>query len=303
MRKVAREAAGEMTVGELMAWYVETCSRPHKKTWKRDEDNIRRHLPPVASWPISRLTRQELRAIHAKIGETSGHSSANHVLALVRTVFNRATENEKWDGANPAVGIKPFREKSRDRRLMPGEIPAFFDAVMRQPNAEFRDFILLALFTGARKSNVLAMRWDQIDLVGRTWRIPETKNGTPQTIPLGDPEIEILTARKAGAKSPWVLPSDASKTGHLPCGWRRWKNLVKDAGLPPCDLRIHDLRRTLGSWMVDTGATLAVIGQALHHKSPSATAIYARLSLDPVREAKGKAIDALLKARSNDVAP
>ena len=61
------------------------------------------------------------------------------------------------------------------------------------------------------------------------------------------------------------------------------------------DLRIHDLRRSLGSWLAMTGANLSIIGKTLAHKNVSTTAIYARLSLDPVRTSMNKATDEILK--------
>ena len=136
------------------------------------------------------------------------------------------------------------------------------------------------------------MRWDQIDLQAMTWRIPRTKNGESQTIPLGEPEAMILKGRQAESSSPWVFPSPAKIDQHLSPPRAGWERILKRAGI--ADLRMHDLRRTLGSYMVDTGASLAIIGKTLNHKSQQATAIYARLSLDPIREAKDKAVRAML---------
>jgi len=129
---------------------------------------------------------------------------------------------------------------------------------------------------------------------GHSWRIPMTKNGTPQTLPLGSNEIEILKKRRNESESPWVFPSPTSKTGHLQEPRKGWERILKRAGIE--NLRLHDLRRTLASYMVDTGASLPIIGKALNHQSQQTTAIYARLSLDPVRQAKDKAVQAMLGA-------
>lgn len=72
---------------------------------------------------------------------------------------------------------------------------------------------------------------------------------------------------------------------------KAWKRICQKAGLK--NLRLHDLRRTCASWMAINGASQYVIGKALNHKSPKSTAIYARLSLDPVREFMEKATGAL----------
>ena len=106
-------------------------------------------------------------------------------------------------GVGPS-GIKTFvlyrmrkhRENSRDRFLQPDELPKFFEQVLEYPNATIRDYILLSLFTGARRANVLEMSWDELHLERAEWRIPETKNGTPQTVPLVPDAVEILRMRK-----------------------------------------------------------------------------------------------------------
>jgi integrase len=97
----------------------------------------------------------------------------------------------------------------------------------------------------------------------------------------------------------WVFPSKRSnaKTPHLsePKGaWKRIRTAAKIEGV-----RVHDLRRTLGSWQAMTGASLTVIGKSLGHRSGTATAIYARLALDPVRESMNKAVTAMLTAGNN----
>ena len=96
---------------------------------------------------------------------------------------------------------------------------------------------------------------------------------------------------KSKGKSPFVFASAESKTGHLVEPKRAWATLLKRANIE--DLRLHDLRRTLGSWQAATGANSYIIGKSLNHKSQSATAIYARLDTDPVRASINKATDAM----------
>lgn len=145
--------------------------------------------------------------------------------------------------------------------------------------------------TAARKSNVLSMHWSNINLVDQTWYIPDTKNGEPHLVPLTQKAMMILQRRREQSDSEWVFPSSTSSSGHLQEPKKAWKRICKKANLT--DLRIHDLRRTAGSWMAISGASQYVIGKALNHKSPESTAIYARLSLDPVREFMEKASNAM----------
>jgi integrase len=138
------------------------------------------------------------------------------------------------------------------------------------------------------------MRWDQIDLTRGEWRIPETKNGESQRVVLSSEAVQILTARgQHYGQSPWVFPSTGA-SGHLQDPKKGWQRLLQRAELQ--DVRIHDLRRTLGSWQAATGANGFVIGKSLGHKSMRATEIYARIDLDPVRHSVQTATKAMFEA-------
>jgi integrase len=188
-----------------------------------------------------------------------------------------------WEGTNPAIGVKKFKEQKRDRFILHDELPKFMEALEVEPNKNMRDLFLICLYTGARCGNVLSMRWEDLDFSINEWRIPDTKNGEPVRIPLIEQALEVLTSRLCLKEStPWVFPSMDSKSGHLESPKAAWKRILDRAGLK--NLRIHDLRRTCGSYQAIAGVSLVVIGKSLGHKSPQSTAIYARLSNDPVRE-------------------
>jgi integrase len=212
---------------------------------------------------------------------------------MISSIFSWATRAGLWDKPNPAAGISKNREKSRDRFLQADELPRFFRALAAEKNETLRDYLLISLLTGARQNNVLTMRWDQLNLDAGTWYIPETKNGTPQIVPLTPHALSILRSRKDSASvfSKFVFEG-RGRTGRLTVPKRGWYRILERAGIS--NLRIHDLRRTLGSWQAATGASLPIIGKTLNHKHPSSTAIYARLSIDPVRRAMETASDAML---------
>ena len=216
---------------------------------------------------------------------------ANRLLERIRSIFNKAIE-WGWQGQNPAVGVKKFKEQSRDRFLQPDELPRFFAALANEPNEAARDFFMISLLTGARKSNTLAMCWRDINFAGATWRIEQTKNGDAQTIHLPKGAMAILTDRKLASESPWVFEG-SGKSGHLADPKKAWERILTEAGIE--NLRIHDLRRTLGSYQAATGANGYIIGKSLGHRSQQSTAIYARLNLDPVRESVNKATEAMFK--------
>ncbi|WP_310600046.1 tyrosine-type recombinase/integrase [Desulfobulbus sp.] len=287
-----RQQRQEMTFAGLFEIYMERHAKIKKRTWREDQRYFDRHLVALGRKRLSTVTRQDIAAIHSRIGKVR-QVHANRVLALISSVFGRAIEFGLWEGLNPCLGVKMFSEQSRDRFLSADELARFFQALEQEPNGTARDFFLVALLTGARRANVLSMRWSDIDLKTETWRIPETKNGTPQNVPLVGPVLDILRDRWKNTSSFFVFPG-RGKTGHLLNPFKAWARICQAAGIKGA--RIHDLRRTMGSWQAKTGASLPIIGKSLNHLSPSTTSIYARLDLDPVRSAMEKAATAMLEA-------
>jgi integrase len=296
-----RQARDEMTFGELFTQYLERHAKLNTKRWYESEAKFKQYCEcdsrgglKISHRRISSITRAEIALLHSRISRAHP-VTANRVLALVSSVFGWAIKAGLWEKLNPASGISKNRERSRDRFLQASELPRFFRALAEEADETLRDYILMSLLTGARQANVLAMKWEQIDLANGLWHIPDTKNGTPHTVPLIREAISILERRMSanGLLDDFVF-SGRGKCGHLREPRRNWHRIIDRAGLT--NLRIHDLRRTLGSWQAATGASLTVIGKTLNHKHPSSTAIYARLSVGPVRAAVEVATKAIMDA-------
>ncbi len=291
--EVKRGHKAELTFSELFGDYMERHSKPKKKTWFEDQAQFRLYLEkPLGKKKLSTIDRKSIAHIHSSITKAGYAPTANRVKALLSSVFGWAISAGLCE-SNPVIGIKSNKENQRDRFLQSDELPKFFKALAEEPNSTIRDYILISLLTGARRSNVLAMRWQDINFERAEWRIPMTKNGTPQTVALSPEAIEILQSRKPSDDVVFVFPG-SGKAGHLMEPKKGWKRILESAEID--NLRIHDLRRTLGSWQAKTGASLAIIGKSLNHKSQNTTAIYARLDLDPVRDSVNKATSAILTA-------
>lgn len=283
----------EITLGDLFTEYMNRHAKVHKMSWQEDERQYTYYLSPWKLRKLSSIRKTDIQKLHQEIGHKSGPYAANRLLALTSSLFNRAIEYCLWDKPNPADGIKKFKEKSRSRFLQADELPRLFTALSEEPNKSARDYILLSLLTGARKSNMLSMRWNEVNFESGFWVIPKTKNGESHTIPLVSQALAILKDRSENRTNEWVFPS-TGKSGHLADPKKAWKRILERAGIT--DLRIHDLRRSLGSWQASTGASLAIIGKTLAHKNVATTAIYARLNIDPVRDAMNKATQAMWDA-------
>ncbi|NBQ67603.1 MAG: site-specific integrase [Nitrosomonadaceae bacterium] len=289
----SRESKREMTLDDLFHEYMVRTAAFNKRPDK-PEANYRLYLSPWGKRKLSSIKHEEVDSLHKKLGRDKGVVTANIALKLLHVMYNKAINEWRiWKGENAAHGIKKFTEKSRDRFLQGDELPRFFQALAEEQNDTMRDYFLLALLTGARRSNVLAMQWSDVNLDRAEWRIEETKNGTPQTVTLSPEAVDLLRNRKPAEPDTFVFPG-SGKTGHLMEPKKAWKRILERAGIE--DLRIHDLRRTLGSWQAKTGASLSIIGKSLNHKNQSTTAIYARLDLDPVRDSVNTATSAMLQA-------
>ena len=313
-----------------------------ERTQKDYLDTARLHMVAIANSKLSHITRSEVKAIHTKVSKKSARQ-ADKAVAIISSVFNYALDQEHFSGINPASRIQKNPAPSRDRFAQAGELSYLFDAIA---DSSMNDFFLLSLLTGARRSNVMAMAWRELDLEAGIWRISITKNGAPQNVTLSPEAISALNIRKSmSGNSSFVFPGN-SKTGHLVEPKKAWSAILLRASMrrlldhleadgklsdeerqradklvleapvaadkryraiadalevdsaiyDMTDLRIHDLRRTLGSWQAKTGASLVIIGKSLNHKSQQSTAIYARLDLDPVRQSVNTATQAMLEA-------
>jgi integrase len=323
-----RAIRAETTLQQLFDTFLTRHAKPYKKASSvtTDEWLFGHYLACWGARQLSTVRVSDVQTLHGKIGADHGHYAANAAMRLLRTLFSKARA-WGWAGDNPVRGIEWFHEKSRERFLGADELPRFFGALAKEPNTTFRDFVLVSLLTGARRSNVQAMQWSQVNLDAATWTITDTKGGKPQTVTLPPAAVAVLKERKAsgerlkervagyaalelarsrretrrrkldmilsGHSEAWVFPG-LGKTGHLVEPKTAWKNLLTRAKL--ADLRLHDLRRTLGSWQASLGANLAVIQKTLGHAQISTTMIYARLNLDPVRQAVDAAAAAMLTA-------
>lgn len=342
-RAIREEPAFVEMLAEMLEKKKKRDGSPITERTKKDYlDTARLHLVSIANSKLSHISRSEVKAIHTKVSKSSARQ-ADKAVAIISSTFNFASDHEHFSGINPASRIQKNAVVSRDRFAQAKELPYLFAAI---GESSLADFFLLALLTGARRSNVQAMAWRDLDLDARIWRIGMTKNGTPQNVTLSPEAVAALRARKLSiGNASFVFPGDG-KTGHLvepKKAWaaillraslrhlldhlealgkvteeerlraetqvseapvaaeKRYRAIAKAMGIDPAlydmtDLRIHDLRRTLGSWQAKTGASLAIIGKSLNHKTHQATAIYARLDLDPVRQSVDTATQAMLEA-------
>ena len=289
--QVRQDRLYEPTFGDLIEQYLERHA-PRKRSTSGDRGMLHTHLLVFRTRQLTDLHRNDVARLHAQVGETAPYR-ANRLVALLRKMFNLARDWGLYSGENPATRIQLFHEESRDRFVQPEELPRLFQAIAEEADPAVRAVVLTALLTGARRTEVLTMRWEDVSLTRAEWRIPHTKAGRPHLLPV--PHALIATFRRLPRVegNPYVFVGQ-NGVGHLYNMKRAWHRIRVKAGIH--DVRFHDLRRTVGSWLAGSGESLSLIGKVLNHRDVNTTAIYARLNLDPVRQALERQASKMLEA-------
>jgi integrase len=281
-------------MADLCAAYM-TRHGNAKKSAGGDQRRIDQHiLPRWKAHKARAITRADVAALHSRIGAAHPYE-ANRTLALLSKMFELA---RRWGFVpeghpNPARDIDRFKEHKRDRWITPQELPRLAQAINDEPNQSARFGLWLYLLTGARKSELLQAQWAHVDWDRSELKVPDTKAGRPHYIPLSGPALALLREIPKVEGNPYILvgrgprgatANEKAKTPtHLVNISKAWDRVRKAAGV--ADVRLHDLRRTVGSWLAQAGNSLHLIGRVLNHSNQSTTAIYARFGEDSVRAA------------------
>ncbi len=291
-----REARRDLTLGDAFQRFHErTKERGAASTAVTHKSRFDTCLKCWEGRKLSSIDREDVIDLHSALGKERGKTTANRAVQLLRAVYNHATDKLRLAVINPAARIELFKEESRERYLTADELPRFFQAVADEPEEIFRDFFMLCLWTGARRGNVQSMKWEHVNLIETVWTIPadEFKTDKIMRVVLCPEAMEILKRRRKYAEGEYVFPGHG-KTGHLIEPKTAWERLRVRGGFQ--NLRMHDLRRTLGSWQAGLGTSLHIIGKSLGHKRPETTQIYAHMDLTAVRLAVESATAAMTAA-------
>jgi integrase len=266
-----RESA---TVKMLAEFYIDRHAKPKKRTWKTDEAALNRLLlPRFGSHLAASITRADIAGIHAGYGKSHPYG-ANRFICVVRKMYNvgRQLGMIPEEMPNPGTEIQRFPEHKRRRYVTPAEMPRLAAAINDDPNEFAGHALWLLLLTGIRRNEILAAKWADVDWDNKTLFIGKTKNGEPVLTPLSRAAIARLKLIPKLKENPFIICGaiPGKPLAYLDAMWRR---IRAETGFH--DLRIHDLRRTVGSWLVRDGASLHLVGAVLNHKDQKTTAGYA----------------------------
>ncbi len=203
-------------------------------------------------------------------------ATLNRYLAALSCALAYGIKSLGWIDVNPVARVEHKREsRGRTRFLSDVERERLLAAAKDSKNKDLYAIIVLAISTGARRGEILSLRWDNIDL-DKGWAVLEhTKNGEMRGLPLWGPALDLVRQLYEKRKSDiWVFPNDKNSG---PCEIKRsWATVVAKAGLH--DFRFHDLRHTCASYLAMNGASPNEIADVLGHKTLSMVKRYAHLS-------------------------
>lgn len=280
------------------------ASKPDKResSWATDESRLRRHvLPLIGKMRVLDLARRDVERMQAKItaGGTAGdHRTGRRGRAIVRggalvaagcvTTLSAMLNWAKVRGLiadNPAHGVRKAKPAKRERFLSTAEARLLLKTLddletQKAISSSHAEIFRILLFTGARKTEILGLRWNEVDFDRKQIRLPRHRSKTGErSITLNGPAVAALA--RVPQSSIYVFPNLKGGEGHTVGLHKTWRTVRAAVGLD--DVRIHDLRHSFASFAADDGESLQVIGKALGHRQSQTTERYAHLTDDPVR--------------------
>lgn len=297
------KARAELTVAQVCDLYLdEGCDTKKASTIATDRGRIERHIKPLLGRKrIGEVTRADIERFMRDVagGKTAadvktgtrgraivegGKGTATRTVGLLGGIMSFAVAR-RFRGDNPVRGVKRYPDKKGETFLSAAELgrigAALADAEAAGVNPSALAIIRLLAFTGARKSEIAALRWREVDLDRGYLRLGDSKTGA-KAVPIGAPAIEILSASPVVEGSDFVFPASSGE-GHFQGTEKVWRAVRTAAGFPT--LRLHDLRHSFASVGLARGDALPVIGAILGHADVKTTSRYAHLADDPVKAA------------------
>jgi len=314
-RQEAKRKLGEIAAGKNLAAVreqqrsvlsfadvVDQFLEEHRKKVERRtiteyERLLRRHaVPALGDRPIDAIDRAAVAKLHHSLAATP--RQANLLLSVLSKLMGWAAKRGLLPSeANPCRGIDRYKENKRERFLSAAELSRLGEALREaEPEKTLAPYaiaaIRLLLLTGARKNEILSLKWDYVDIDNRQLRLPRSKT-SQKSIYLTAAVADILQSLPHVQGNPFVIAGE--KPGaHLVNLQKSWNRIRARAGLE--DVRLHDLRHSYASVGATGGLSLLYVGKLLGHTQASTTQRYAHLAEDPVRQAGEQISEAVAAA-------
>jgi integrase len=267
--------------------------KQYKRGWRTNVSMLKNHiLPAFGALFLNEITLSAVIKLHCSMRD-KGYAAVtcNNVVIMMRYMFNLA---KKWDingaDANPAAGLALFEvNNQRERYLTRSEVQLLKNAINESENTQLKYIVVLLLFTGCRKRELLDAKWEHFDIKRRIWRIPTTKSGKLRHVPLSDAVIEVLKSLPRFDECPYLIPNPNTLKpfNTIYHSWNTARNRAEMS-----DLRMHDLRHSFASFLINSGRSLYEVQNILGHSQLSSTQRYAHLSEKTLVAAANAAVNA-----------
>jgi integrase len=275
----------------------------YKRSWQTDERLIRIHLlPRIGRMFMDEVTTEHLQQMLARMKDAGyAPGTCARPIIIARYMFSLA---KKWKvpgiSDNPASGFPLPQDVQRNRFLTENEVERLLQALHRDLNQAAAKAILLLLLTGARRNEITQARWQHVDLDKGRLFVPLSKSGKPRFVVLNNAAQEVIRSIQRTGDNPFVFPS--AVTGRpSPSLFFPWSRVRRTAAIP--DVRLHDLRHSFASLLVNRDVPLYKIQKLLGHSNLKTTQRYAHLEdeqLDRAAETIGQLVEKLNQAKPDD---
>jgi len=280
-----RELRATPTIAAFVAERYLPYVKTYKRSWQTDETMLRIHvLPAIGSLAADEVTTEAVSTLLEGMRD-AGYSSGttNRALVLVRYLYNLG---RKWKVPgmkdNPTLGLSTAPDVQRDRFLTPEETQRLIAAIDADENRTAARAITLLLLTGWRRNEITQARWEYVNWQKRTLLVPLSKSGKPRAIALNAQALELLRSIPRIDGNPYIFPSET--TGRpSPSLYFPWDRIRERAGL--YSVRLHDLRHSFASFLVNQGISLYVVQGLLGHSHARTTQRYAHLAQETLLDA------------------
>lgn len=258
-------SARQLTVTDFVPIYLKSAQDKGKVTWKADEQKLNKDvLPFIGSLKLEDVALVDLNLLVERVRNRKAQITANRLIALLSRFFNVAVRKGYLEISH-AHKLEKTPEKARERALSSQEIKELWLYLQSKTNKRSEavtDLIKILMLTGKRTGEVREMEWKELDLDARTWTIPlhKVKNRKKSvTVYLSTLVAAILNKRRLSATSPFVFPNQRGEGAMTETVCSRFIERS------PFDFRVHDLRRTVTTFLAEAEIPPGVIDRMLGH--------------------------------------
>ena len=278
--------------------------KTYKRSWDTDVSLIKNHIMPnFGKQYLDEISKKDIIQFISKHALTHKPGSVNRVIILLRYIFNLSI---RWETPgiikNPTADIPLLEENNKKERFLSAdEAKALVEKLKESDNKMLQYIIPMLILTGARKNEVLKAKWEDFNFDQRVWRIPISKSGKARYVPISEGVQYLLEAVPRYTDCDYVFPNPKTKLPYISifCSWNTARKLVNLG-----EVRIHDLRHSFASFLVNNGRSLYEVQRILGHTQIKTTQRYAHLSQESLLSAAneiGKAVPILMPSRLAEI--